>query len=37
MADRAHFIRTYKLIANLKEAQKDRRLKQKERKILKEE
>ena len=25
MADRAHFIRTYKLIANLKEAQKDRK------------
>ena len=25
MADRAHFIRTYKLIANLKEAQEDRK------------
>lgn len=37
MADRAHFIRTYKLIANLKEAQKDRRLEQKEKKLLKEE
>ncbi len=36
MADRAHFIRTYKLIANLKEAQRDRRLKQKEKKFLEE-
>jgi len=37
MADRAHFIRAYKLIANLKEAQKGRRLGQKEKKLLKEE
>ena len=38
MADRAHFIRTYKLIANLKEAQEGRkRLKQKEVKGLLEE
>ena len=35
MADRAHFIRAYKLIANLKEARKERgRLKQKETKGL---
>lgn len=38
MADRAHFIRTYKLIANLKEAQEGRKmLKQKEAKGLLEE
>ncbi len=38
MADRAHFIRTYKLIANLKEAQEGRKkLGQKEKKLLGEE
>lgn len=38
MADRAHFIRTYKLIANLKEAQEGRKkLQQKEIKKLEEE
>jgi len=34
MADRAHFIRAYKLIANLKEAQAGRRLRQTEAKAL---